>query len=184
MAEHPDARAPGGRAPTREARLRVLPVPVSEPRDLRAATSAQAPTAGTQGALALALDDPGPRPAAAAPSGAAPRGLLPDPADAAGALVLAVVEVLAGTRPASQLLRWTSPQVHGAICARAALATRLRRGTIAPRQAVVRAVRVCRPTDAVAEASAVVYDGQRVRAVAVRLEAAGGRWRATALEMG
>jgi hypothetical protein len=161
---------------------------MSEPHGLRAVTSVRASAARTQGALALVLaESPGgsegpPHPGTAG----APRrpASLPDPVDAAGALVLAAVEVLAGTRSSSQLLRWTSPQVHGALCARAALATRLRRGSPAGRQAAVRAVRVCRPADGVAEASAVVYDGERVRAVAVRLEAIGGRWRATALEIG
>ena len=61
----------------------------------------------------------------------------------------------------------------------------MRRGAApSTRQAVVRGVRVCLPADGVAEASAVVIDADRVRAVAVRLEGLDGRWRATALEVG
>jgi hypothetical protein len=49
---------------------------------------------------------------------------------------------------------------------------------------VVRSMRLCRPADGVVEASAVVVDRGRVRAVALRLEEFGGRWRVCALEIG
>ncbi len=165
--------------------LKALPVPVTEP----------APSTGplrtwhvpaTQGALKLGftavertLADPdfGRQPTSSA--------RLPDPQATCAALVQAVVEVLGGVRPASQLVRWLSLDVHVALARRAALASRMRRGA-APsiRQAVVRGVRVCVPADGVAEASAVVVDADRVRAVALRLEGLDGRWRATALEVG
>lgn len=168
-------------------RLRSLPVPVSEPRAVRSPAPRRPAVASTQGALALSFtsqerlagEDPE---FARQPTSSE---MLPDPSATTSALVQAVVEVLAGVRPASQLVRWMSHDVHGALSSRAALATRLRRGTPpTTRQAVVRGVRVCSPTDGVVEASAVVIDGDRVRAVAVRLEGLDGRWRATALEMG
>lgn len=167
-------------------RLRALPVPITEPAPVLEPPRGPAVPL-TQGALALTFtaaerslaDDPdfGHQPTAST--------RLPDPHATCSALVQAVVEVLGGVRPAGQLVRWLSHDVHLALSRRAALAARMRRGT-APhiRQAVVRGVRVCLPADGVAEASAVVVDADRVRAVAVRLEGLDGRWRATALEVG
>ncbi|WP_299034466.1 Rv3235 family protein [uncultured Pseudokineococcus sp.] len=116
---------------------------------------------------------------------------LSDPTATCAALAGAVVEVLSGHRPAAQLVRWTTLEVHEGLVRRAALAARLRRpraGTRGPartgRPAVVRRVRVCRPAEGVVEASAVVVDGERVRAVAMRLEGWDRRWRATAVEVG
>jgi hypothetical protein len=110
---------------------------------------------------------------------------LPDPTATCTAVVQAVVEVLGGVRPVSQLVRWTTHEVHAALSRRTALAARMRpSGGTPTTRAVVRAVRVCVPADGVAEASAVVIDADRVRAVAVRLEGLDGRWRATALEVG
>lgn len=164
--------------------MRRLPVPVTEP----ARAAARTPTVpASQGALALSFtaaervvaDDPhfGRQPT--------PSMSLPDPTATCSALVQAVVEVLGGVRPAGQLVRWTSPDVYAALTRRAALAARVRRGAVAgSRAAVVRGVRICLPADGVVEASAVVIDSGRVRAVAVRLEGLDGRWRATALEVG
>lgn len=114
---------------------------------------------------------------------------MPDPTATCAALAGAVVEVLSGHRPVAQLVRWTTADVQQGLARRAALATRLRpaprRGPArAGRPAVVRAVRVCRPAEGVVEASAVVVDGPRVRAVALRLEGWDRRWRATAVEVG
>ncbi|MFP5347666.1 MAG: Rv3235 family protein [Actinomycetes bacterium] len=49
---------------------------------------------------------------------------------------------------------------------------------------MVKKVRVCEPADGVVEGCGVVVQGDRVRAVAVRLEGMDGRWRATAVEVG
>jgi hypothetical protein len=43
-------------------------------------------------------------------------------------------------------------------------------------------VRVCIPAEGVAEASAVVDEGARTRALALRLEADDGRWRLLAYD--
>ena len=48
----------------------------------------------------------------------------------------------------------------------------------------VRAVLTCLPCNGVCEASAVVIDRGRVRALALRMEGLDGRWRVTALEIG
>ncbi len=111
-------------------------------------------------------------------------GDLPDPAGTACTLVRAVVEVLSGARPATQLIRWTDHDVHTALTRRAAITARVRRTVPARRPPVVRGVRTCPLSDRVVEASAVVIEADRVRAVALRLEGHDGRWRITALEVG
>ena len=72
---------------------------------------------------------------------------------------------------------------HAAVSARRA-AGEGRRGAPAAGRAVVRSVRLCEPADGVAEASAVVVDGGRVRALAFRLVGLDGRWRVEALQVG
>lgn len=169
-------------------RLRALPVPVSEPYALRTVHRTRYEVPETQGTLALSFStershdaetDPvfGPQPTSSRD--------LPDPTAACTALVQAVIEVLGGIRPVAQLTRWLASDVHAAISRRAALAARMRRtSTPTVRQAVVRGVRICEPADGVVEASAVVLDQGRVRAVALRLEGMDRRWRVTALEVG
>lgn len=103
----------------------------------------------------------------------------------ASRLACAVVEVLAGERPAAQLLRWTTQEVYDMV---ARQARQLSRGNEAGGAAsrikpTVRLVRVCEPADGVVEACAVVGKGERFSAVALRLEHLQGGWRCTALEM-
>ena len=107
---------------------------------------------------------------------------LPDPRPWAGHIAQALVEVMAGSRPAPQVLRWTTPEVYTAVARRAGVSAR--RGAGPSRRTVVRGVRVCEPADGVAEASAVVVDGGRVRALAFRLVGLDGRWRVEALQVG
>ena len=100
----------------------------------------------------------------------------------------AVVEVVAGHRPPGQLLRWTSRTVYRDLERRTRLAQRaataaggmpVQRSTLRPQ---VRSVHVCRVGSDVAEVSVHVRHGRRSRALAVRLEATGGRWTCTAME--
>ena len=107
---------------------------------------------------------------------------LPDPRPWAGHIAQGLVEVMAGARPAPQVLRWTTPEVYAAVARRAAVSAR--RGAGSTRRTVVRGIRVCEPADGVAEASAVVVDGGRVRAMALRLVGLDGRWRVEALQIG
>jgi hypothetical protein len=128
---------------------------------------------------------------------------LPDPRIWTGRLVQAVVEVLNGERPLPQLVRWTSSDVYASLSARLRSSTtrvaptRSARAGAAPSspahsrstdadeksRAVVRSLRICQPSSAVVEATAVLKRGARTRAVALRLEGYDGRWRCTALEM-
>ena len=95
-----------------------------------------------------------------------------------------VVEVLCGIRPATQMIRWMAYDVHTALARRAAVAARVRRQSRNARPPMVRAVRVFSPREGAVEASAVILDNDRVRAIAMRMEALDHRWRVTALEIG
>jgi len=114
---------------------------------------------------------------------------LPEPRQWAAQFVQAAVEVTTGLRPPSQLIRWVSDDVRGLLVRRASLTreparTREPDRTRRPRRSVVRSIRVCVPRDGVAEACVLITDGERVRAVALRMEANGDRWRVTALRIG
>jgi len=103
--------------------------------------------------------------------------------------VQAAVEVLAGTRPAQQLSRRLDERCMAALQHRAALTRRVASGPSLTagrlhRNPCVRSVRACRVSEDVYEASAVVSDELRVRAVALRLERSRLVWRVTVLEIG
>ena len=110
---------------------------------------------------------------------------LPDARFWAGRLTQAILEVEAGVRPVTQLRRWTSDAVYAQLRRQSN-----RRRVIALREAdrrrspglAVRSVRVCEPDDGIAEVCAVVHDGSRPRALAMRLEGTDGRWRCTVIE--
>jgi hypothetical protein len=103
--------------------------------------------------------------------------------------VQAAIEVLAGTRPAQQLARRLDERCLAALQHRAALTRRVAAGNSPTagrlhRNPSVRSVRACRVSEDVYEASAVVVDELRVRAVALRLERTPLLWRVTVLEIG
>jgi hypothetical protein len=103
--------------------------------------------------------------------------------------VQAAIEVLAGTRPVHQLARRLDPRCLASLQHRAELT---RRAVQAPaggiprlhRNPAVTSVRACEVSAGIYEASAVVVDELRVRAVAMRLERSHQVWRVTALEIG
>jgi len=116
-------------------------------------------------------DDFAPRPT--------PPSQLPNPVAATASICQAIVDVLAGTRPLSQLNLYTSDEVRERI--RSATRTvQGTRGTMRPR---VTSVRVTTPKTGIVEACAVI-NGPRARAVALRLEGLDGRWQCTALALG
>jgi hypothetical protein len=106
---------------------------------------------------------------------------LPPAAAVAGSLVAAVLEGLAGRRPAAQLAVCATPAVCAAVARRAGAAARTRRSREPAR---LRSVHVSEPASGVAEVTAVVDLEGRVRALALRLEILAGRWRCTVLRMG
>ena len=107
-----------------------------------------------------------------------PRADLPPPGPRAEMLVRALLEVLAGDRPVTQLARWTTPKVYEQI-----------EGMLEPRgprpwAGTLRGVHVTEPADGVAEVAAIVRRGPRSGAVALRLEGLDGRWLVTAVQVG
>ncbi len=111
----------------------------------------------------------------------------------------AALEVLGGTRPLQQMVRWLDPDSFERLQLRAnlvrgreaALAGRRSRGgapSPAPlrlhRQVVIRCCRVCPVSEGVYEASVVAAEQNRVRAAALRIELRRGLWKITALEIG
>lgn len=105
-----------------------------------------------------------------------------DPTQLCCAIVQAAVEALRGTRPLAQLVRWVTPEVYEGLSVRATLTVRVL-GTATTRP-TIRRIRLCRLGEHAAEATVVVDDGDRVRAVAIRLDERRGAWRASALEIG
>jgi hypothetical protein len=170
---------------TNQPELRRLPVPVAEPRPaLRIVPDRPPQTEPSTDPEPLLTDGHVPSPPGS--RSADPRRRTPPPAAAwARQFVQAALEAATGRRPVSQLVRWTDDEVLALISRRAALAARLdRTGTPASGGCLVRSVRLCHLSPSVVEASAVVIDHGRCRAVAVRLEDTAGRWRVTALEIG
>lgn len=185
------------------ATVRRLPVPRCAPPFDDELPDRQEPV--TQGALALQFELPSalpiepvpphltvvpdPDPESADEKWAKPQHTpserLPDPRGWAAKLAQAVVEVVAGARPAAQLVRWTDLEVYTQLqgeAARAGLRGCTQRA--ATRRAWVRSVHVSSPADGVAEVCAVVEQGPRRRALALRLEGRDGRWQCTALALG
>jgi len=121
---------------------------------------------------------------------AARRGDLPDPRPVAGELAQAVVEVLAGDRPLTQLLTRFDDHTYAQLAARAP--DPATHPTLGPARAgihpwqrpKIRTVHVSRPAAGVAEVTARVQTNGRSRAVALRLEEWQGRWRCSALDVG
>ena len=163
-------------------RLRVVPVPGHAPVH-RLPTL---PTDPVQGTLALELLPAAPPAPSAGPwvgdgddePPCDPAGL-PDPRRWVGMLAQAVVEILAGRRPAAQVVRWLEPSVYE----RVRRSVRPRRDSRGGAPVRVRRVRVSTSPDGNVEGAAVVDDGVRCRALALRLEPLDVRWLCTALDV-
>ncbi len=108
---------------------------------------------------------------------------LPEPAQWARRLLIGIIETSGGRRPLNQLTALLSPSVANGLRAdfeRAAVRGRPH-WTAA---ATIGSIRACEPARNVAELSATVRAGSRVRAIAIRLEARHGRWCCTRLMLG
>lgn len=100
---------------------------------------------------------------------------LPPAGKSGSMLARALVEVLCGQRPVPQLRVHCAPEVF------AGLQTRPIAGGALGH---LLTVRVSEPADGVAEIAAVFRRGERVRALAFRIQGVDGRWRVTALQTG
>lgn len=107
---------------------------------------------------------------------------LPDPHAFTRQLSQALVEVITGSRPAPQVVRWTTPEVYAVLARRSLVSAR--RNLPSARRAVVRRLRVQVPADGVVEACVVVVHHDRVRALAMRMTGLDGRWVVTDLTIG
>lgn len=106
---------------------------------------------------------------------------LPDAANCAASLALAVVEVVRGRRPLGQLSRWLADDQLdrlAALVARPAVVTTIPRGRPV-RQAWVQSARAQHPADLIAEAAVHVRIGPASVPVALRLEVIFDRWLVT-----
>ena len=104
------------------------------------------------------------------------RAGLPSPAAVTRDIALALLEVEAGCRSATQLERVFSPELWGALEHRIG-----RRGGPLPSGRSLISVRCQEDAPGLADTVAVVQKGDLVRPVALRLDASGGRWRVTEL---
>lgn len=107
------------------------------------------------------------------------------------AVAVAALEVMAGTRPAAQLLRWTTPEIVDKLRRRSGVLQQRR--LLEPPQAPVHAThrhsevlrqRVCHVTEGVYEVALVIRDDARTRALVIRAERPELAWRVTVLEIG
>lgn len=170
-------------APAAPLRLRAVPVRDPEPYEPGAHPSPDRHPAAVQQELPLHRSARRLWPVRTDGDGVpTPVEQLPPPEELAHRLVQAAVDVLRGLRPASQVLRWTTPEVYSQLRQRARVECADPR--TAGRRPVVRSVRTSRSGQAGVEVAAVVLDGRRARAVAARLDGVDGRWRMTALQIG
>jgi hypothetical protein len=107
----------------------------------------------------------------------------------ARSIAQASIEVLGGTRPIQQLSRSLSQECftslqHRAFLTRSRAARDKGFSSQLHRNPHVRSARVCAITEDICEATLVVAEERRSRAVAMRLERDGKVWRVTALEIG
>ena len=117
------------------------------------------------------------RPAAIGRSG------LPDPVLWGRRLVVGMIETAGGRRPLPQLAALLSPSGANGLAADFDRAGERSRPHWLHR-ATVRTVRASEPAQGVAELCVVVDVGDRVRAIALRLEARHGRWVCTRIQLG
>lgn len=104
----------------------------------------------------------------------------------------AAMEAISGTRPVQQLARWMEPDCYDKLVQRAALVKALQERRRSARDseprlhrsAAIRSSRVCQASENAYEASLVIVEAARVRAVALRLEFRRGLWKVAALEIG
>ena len=110
---------------------------------------------------------------------------LPDPRPWAARIGVAAFEILLGRRPASQLAKHIDARVAASLASHATQyeLQRRRRGNQPVRQPQLSSVQAFRPHSEAAEVTLVMHDGDRFRAVAMRLDAHGTKWIVTAFHI-
>lgn len=107
----------------------------------------------------------------------------------AASFVQALIEVMAGDRPVTQMAAWMSPEVYDQLVQRLAIQARSRRSLPGRSAARVGSVHVFMLSDHAAEIAARMVQSGRSRALAIRLDMQVGvrgrkQWRCTALTWG
>lgn len=144
------------------------------PASLPAAT-VRAVTAGQRGASAA-------RPAAVVPAAYRKRNAVGDPTPLVCTVAKTALEVVLGSQGIDQLARWVTPELRSHLLAQHSLA---RRASYEPRGTVgIARVRLCRVSARAVEAAVVATEGDRARAIAMRLEVVAGRWSVTHMDIG
>lgn len=88
--------------------------------------------------------------------------------------IVSVVEVWAGRRQPSQLIRW---------CHRVIYMELLRKSGSQKEIGKIKSIHQSEPLDGICESTALIRYGDRLRAVVIRFEGVDGRWLCTALKM-
>ena len=104
---------------------------------------------------------------------------LPDPKQATARIAQILLDVMNGQRPVAQLNNVTNALVRAQVLRSVAGLPRDQR-----HRPLVTSLRVTTPGPSVVEASVVLGNAGRSRAMALRLEGLDGRWMCTALRMG
>lgn len=101
-------------------------------------------------------------------------------------LVQALVEIIDGDRPVTQLVKLSTSAVYQDLVGRlSALSGATAGGTVAePLSTRVASVHVEQPAPTSAEISARIVQGDRSRALALRIDQTGGRWICSAIRWG
>ncbi len=111
---------------------------------------------------------------------------LPTATEFLESLTRCVLEILAGVRDLDQLARWVSDDVYRNLSKRVVLSSRARQvkgqRSMRPTFSIGRIV-LSEPLPGVIEGVVIVHGKARTRAVAVRLERLGPRWRASAINV-
>lgn len=111
---------------------------------------------------------------------------MPDPEPLLRNLARCGMEAMAGARDLEQMARWVSDAAYKHLLTRVVMAARARevlgRTARRPNLATGKVI-VSEPRAGIVEAVVIVHEPGRTRAVAIRLEAVGARWRASAINI-
>lgn len=108
---------------------------------------------------------------------------VPHPRPWAHTMVRAAIEVLTGYRPITHLYRWVSAEVYEPLAQQAAVALRMRADERFPRPQV-RRLRLSANGEGRVNVIGTIFDGARVRALAMEMVVRRGRWLVTDFQIG
>lgn len=101
----------------------------------------------------------------------------------AAAVSVHALETLFGRRPIHQLRSWFTPALYYSFARKVGLNSQVYQRNTPRKSTLVRRIRCYFPRARVAEAAVILYDGERLRAAAIRAEVQHEHWKVTALEI-